>query len=76
MENTQSKDELQKLIEILRQELAQLYFKKGSLVHSAVLQISQQLDEYIVMFEKLRHQLVDMNSCTENFTKPNRGNNY
>ncbi|MCR8987889.1 aspartyl-phosphate phosphatase Spo0E family protein [Brevibacillus laterosporus] len=54
MENTQSKDDLQKLIEILRQELAQLYFKKGSLVHPAVLQLSQQLDEYIVIFQKLR----------------------
>ncbi|ERM19619.1 hypothetical protein P615_12600 [Brevibacillus laterosporus PE36] len=39
MENTQSKDDLQKLIEILRQELAQLYLKKGSLVHPAVLQM-------------------------------------
>ncbi|RFB28747.1 aspartyl-phosphate phosphatase Spo0E family protein [Brevibacillus sp. VP] len=54
MENFKSKDDLQKLIEILRQELAQLYFKKGSLVHPAVLQMSQQLDEYIVIFQKLR----------------------
>ncbi|MGG1268714.1 Spo0E family sporulation regulatory protein-aspartic acid phosphatase [Brevibacillus laterosporus] len=54
MENTQSKDDLQKLIEILCQELAQLYLKKGSLVHPAVLQLSQQLDEYIVIFQKLR----------------------
>ncbi|PCN42319.1 sporulation protein Spo0E [Brevibacillus laterosporus] len=55
MENTQSKDDLQKLIEILRQELEMLYYKKGSFVHPTVLQMSQQLDEYIVMFEKLRH---------------------
>ncbi|AYK07413.1 aspartyl-phosphate phosphatase Spo0E family protein [Brevibacillus laterosporus] len=54
MENTQSKDELQKLIEILRQELEQLYFKKGSFLHPTVLQLSQQLDEYIVILQKHR----------------------
>ncbi|MCR8961942.1 sporulation protein Spo0E [Brevibacillus sp. SKDU10] len=55
MENTQSKDDLQKLIEILRQELAQLYLKKGSFLNPTVIQMSQQLDEYIVIFQKLRH---------------------
>ncbi|WP_081873069.1 aspartyl-phosphate phosphatase Spo0E family protein [Brevibacillus laterosporus] len=51
-ENFKSKDDLQKLIELLRKELVMLYYKKGSFVHPTVLQMSQQLDEYIVMFEK------------------------
>ncbi|MED1788150.1 aspartyl-phosphate phosphatase Spo0E family protein [Brevibacillus laterosporus] len=54
MENSNSKDDLQKLIEILRKELEQVYFKKGSLLHPTVIQMSQQLDEYIVIFHKLR----------------------
>ncbi|MCR8985133.1 aspartyl-phosphate phosphatase Spo0E family protein [Brevibacillus laterosporus] len=54
-ENLKLKDDLRKLIEILRQELAQLYFKNGSFLHPAVLQLSQQLDEYIVIFQKIRH---------------------
>ncbi|CCF16116.1 spo0E like sporulation regulatory family protein [Brevibacillus laterosporus GI-9] len=54
-ENFKSKDDLQKLIELLRQELEMLYYKKGSFLHPIVLQMSQQLDEYIVMFEKIRH---------------------
>ncbi|MDN9010908.1 aspartyl-phosphate phosphatase Spo0E family protein [Brevibacillus laterosporus] len=41
-------------MEILRQELELLYYKKGSFVHPAVLQLSQQLDEYIVILQKLR----------------------
>ncbi|MCR8965905.1 aspartyl-phosphate phosphatase Spo0E family protein [Brevibacillus laterosporus] len=53
-ENCKSKDDLQKLIEILRQELEMLYYKEGSFVQPTVLQMSQQLDEYIVMFEKIR----------------------
>ncbi|MCR8994213.1 aspartyl-phosphate phosphatase Spo0E family protein [Brevibacillus laterosporus] len=55
MENTQSKDDLQKLIEILRQELERLYLKKGSFLNLTVIQMSQQLDEYIAIFQKLRH---------------------
>ncbi|MCR8995224.1 aspartyl-phosphate phosphatase Spo0E family protein [Brevibacillus laterosporus] len=54
-ENSQLKSDLQKLIELLRKELEMLYYKEGSFVHPTVLQMSQQLDEYIVMFEKIRH---------------------
>ncbi|MCG7317992.1 aspartyl-phosphate phosphatase Spo0E family protein [Brevibacillus laterosporus] len=54
MENSKSKDDLQKLIELLRKELEQVYFKKGSFINPAVLQMSQQLDEYIVILQKLR----------------------
>ncbi|AIG28454.1 aspartyl-phosphate phosphatase Spo0E family protein [Brevibacillus laterosporus] len=54
MEKFKSKNDLQKLIELLRQELEMLYYKEGSFVHPTVLQLSQQLDEYIVMFEKIR----------------------
>ncbi|NKQ19651.1 Spo0E family sporulation regulatory protein-aspartic acid phosphatase [Brevibacillus laterosporus] len=53
-ENSQLENDLQKLIEVLCQGLAQLYFKKGSLVHPAVLQLSQQLDEDIIILQKLR----------------------
>ncbi|MCR8964267.1 aspartyl-phosphate phosphatase Spo0E family protein [Brevibacillus halotolerans] len=53
-ENLKSKDDLQKLIELLRKELEMLYYKEGSFVHPTVLQMSQQLDKYIVMFEKIR----------------------
>ncbi|AKF95380.1 aspartyl-phosphate phosphatase Spo0E family protein [Brevibacillus laterosporus] len=55
MENLKSKDDLRKLIEILRQELEMLYCKEGSFVHPTVIQMSQQLDEYIILFEKVRH---------------------
>ncbi|WP_212931001.1 aspartyl-phosphate phosphatase Spo0E family protein [Brevibacillus halotolerans] len=55
MQNFKSKDDLQKLIELLRCRLEMLYYKEGSFVHPAVLQLSQRLDEYIVMFEKIRH---------------------
>ncbi|AYK06054.1 MULTISPECIES: aspartyl-phosphate phosphatase Spo0E family protein [Brevibacillus] len=54
-ENSQLENDLQKLIELLRKELEMLYYRKGSFIHPAVLQMSQQLDEYIVMFEKIRH---------------------
>ncbi|WP_212932093.1 aspartyl-phosphate phosphatase Spo0E family protein [Brevibacillus halotolerans] len=53
-ENLKSKYDLQKLIEILRQELEMLYYKEGSFLHPTVIQMSQQLDEYIVMFQKIR----------------------
>ncbi|AKF92409.1 aspartyl-phosphate phosphatase Spo0E family protein [Brevibacillus laterosporus] len=46
---------LQKLIEILHQELERLYLKKGFIFKPNVIQMSQQLDEYIVIFQKLRH---------------------
>ncbi|MFB0832788.1 aspartyl-phosphate phosphatase Spo0E family protein [Brevibacillus laterosporus] len=54
-ENVKSKDDLQKLIELLRKELEMLYYQEGSFLHPEVLQMSRQLDEYIVMFEKIRH---------------------
>ncbi|MED1666602.1 aspartyl-phosphate phosphatase Spo0E family protein [Brevibacillus laterosporus] len=54
MQNLKSKNDLQKLFELLRKELEMLYHKKGSFVHPTVLQLSQQLDEYIVLFEKIR----------------------
>ncbi|MED1663341.1 aspartyl-phosphate phosphatase Spo0E family protein [Brevibacillus laterosporus] len=53
-ENSQLRNDLQRLIEILRKELEQVYFKKGSFLHPTVIQLSQQLDEYIVIFQKLR----------------------
>ncbi|MED1664678.1 aspartyl-phosphate phosphatase Spo0E family protein [Brevibacillus laterosporus] len=53
-ENSQLEHDLQKLIEVLRKELEHRYFKKDSFLHPEVLQMSQQLDEYIVVFQKLR----------------------
>ncbi|WP_081873227.1 aspartyl-phosphate phosphatase Spo0E family protein [Brevibacillus laterosporus] len=49
-----TENDLQKHIELLRQELVQLYLKKNSFLNPTVLQLSQQLDEYIVMFQKIR----------------------
>ncbi|MED1787547.1 aspartyl-phosphate phosphatase Spo0E family protein [Brevibacillus laterosporus] len=43
-------NDLQKIIERLRQELEQLYCKEGSFSSPTVLQMSQQLDEYIAAF--------------------------
>ncbi|MED1665918.1 aspartyl-phosphate phosphatase Spo0E family protein [Brevibacillus laterosporus] len=42
-------------MEVLRHELEQLFFREGSFLHPTVLQISQQLDAYNVMFEKIRY---------------------
>ncbi|WP_197262037.1 aspartyl-phosphate phosphatase Spo0E family protein [Brevibacillus laterosporus] len=53
-ENSQLENDLQKNIELLRKELEKLYYKEGSFSSQAVLQMSQQLDEYIVMFQKIR----------------------
>ncbi|MGG1443360.1 aspartyl-phosphate phosphatase Spo0E family protein [Brevibacillus laterosporus] len=52
-ENSQLENDLQKIIEILRQELVMLYYKEGSFVHPTVLQMSQQLNDYIVAIQKL-----------------------
>ncbi|ERM16756.1 aspartyl-phosphate phosphatase Spo0E family protein [Brevibacillus laterosporus] len=52
MQNFKSKDDLQKLIDLLRQGLEMLYYKEGSFLHPEVLQMTQQLDEYIVAFQK------------------------
>ncbi|QOT01232.1 aspartyl-phosphate phosphatase Spo0E family protein [Brevibacterium sp. JNUCC-42] len=38
---------------VLRKELEHRYFKEGSFSSQAVLQLSQQLDEYIISFQKL-----------------------
>ncbi|MCR8964214.1 aspartyl-phosphate phosphatase Spo0E family protein [Brevibacillus halotolerans] len=57
VENLLKENDLQKLIEVLRKELEELYLKKGSFLHPAVQQISQQLDEYIVAFQKLSKHL-------------------
>ncbi|WP_429829830.1 aspartyl-phosphate phosphatase Spo0E family protein [Brevibacillus laterosporus] len=35
-------------------KLEQVFFKEGSFLHPTVIQLSQQLDEYIVIFQKLR----------------------
>nr|WP_113758466.1 aspartyl-phosphate phosphatase Spo0E family protein [Brevibacillus laterosporus] len=40
-------------MEVLRKKLEQLYFKKDSFLHPAVLQMNQQLDEYIIAYQKL-----------------------
>ncbi|MCR8997872.1 aspartyl-phosphate phosphatase Spo0E family protein [Brevibacillus sp. 7WMA2] len=49
-ENSQLGNDLQKNIELLRQELEMLYFKEGSFSSPIVLQLSQQLDEYLVAY--------------------------
>ncbi|TPG89453.1 aspartyl-phosphate phosphatase Spo0E family protein [Brevibacillus laterosporus] len=41
--------------EVLRQKLEMLYYKEGSFSSRAILQMSQQLDEYIVTFQKLQY---------------------
>ncbi|MED1664125.1 aspartyl-phosphate phosphatase Spo0E family protein [Brevibacillus laterosporus] len=53
-ENSQLEHDLQKLIELLRKELEMLYYKEGLFLNPSVLQMSQQLDEYIVEIQKLR----------------------
>ncbi|TPG69298.1 aspartyl-phosphate phosphatase Spo0E family protein [Brevibacillus laterosporus] len=52
-ENFKLENDLQKIIERLRQELEELYCKEGLFLNPTVLQMSQQLDEYIVAFQKL-----------------------
>ncbi|MCR8962855.1 MULTISPECIES: aspartyl-phosphate phosphatase Spo0E family protein [Brevibacillus] len=52
-ENSQLGNDLQKNIEILRQELEMLYYKEGSFSSPTVLQLSQQLDEYLVAYQKI-----------------------
>ncbi|MGG0794132.1 aspartyl-phosphate phosphatase Spo0E family protein [Brevibacillus laterosporus] len=54
-ENSQLGNDLQKIIELLRQELEMLYYKEGSFLNPTVLQMSQQLDEYIVAFQKIQY---------------------
>ncbi|QDX94775.1 aspartyl-phosphate phosphatase Spo0E family protein [Brevibacillus laterosporus] len=54
-ENSQLGNDLQKNIELLRKELEMLYFKEGSFSSPIVLQLSQQLDEYIVALQKIQY---------------------
>ncbi|TPG65781.1 aspartyl-phosphate phosphatase Spo0E family protein (plasmid) [Brevibacillus laterosporus] len=51
---SQNDCDLQRKTESLRHKLVQLFFKKGSFLHPEVLQMSQQLDEYIVAIQKIR----------------------
>ncbi|EJL41441.1 aspartyl-phosphate phosphatase Spo0E family protein [Brevibacillus agri] len=39
-------------IEIMRKELSELVLEKGSFLHPTVIDMSQQLDEYIVKYQK------------------------
>lgn len=50
---SQNGGELQ-TIEVLRHKLVELFFQEGSFSSPAVLQLSQQLDEYIVIIQKGR----------------------
>lgn len=52
MQNSQLEQDLQKHFDLLRQGLEMLYYKEGSFLHPEVLQMTQQLDEYIVAFQK------------------------
>ncbi|PPA81173.1 hypothetical protein C4A76_24095 [Brevibacillus laterosporus] len=49
-----SEIELLKAFEDIQQKLVELYRLEGSFVNPAVLQLSQQLDEYIVAIQKLK----------------------
>ncbi|WP_376786034.1 Spo0E family sporulation regulatory protein-aspartic acid phosphatase [Brevibacillus laterosporus] len=51
-ENSQLEHDLQKHFDLLRQGLEMLYYKEGSFLHPEVLQMTQQLDENIVAFQK------------------------
>ncbi|MED1786653.1 aspartyl-phosphate phosphatase Spo0E family protein [Brevibacillus laterosporus] len=50
---SQNDGELQNDLEVLRQKLVKLVSQEGSFSSPAVLQISQQLDEYIVSIQKI-----------------------
>nr|WP_277548648.1 aspartyl-phosphate phosphatase Spo0E family protein [Brevibacillus laterosporus] len=51
--NSLSENDLLKAFEDLQQKLVELYLKEGSFSSPSVLQLSQQLDEYIVSIQKL-----------------------
>ncbi|QOT01489.1 aspartyl-phosphate phosphatase Spo0E family protein (plasmid) [Brevibacterium sp. JNUCC-42] len=51
---SQNDYDLQRDTEALRHKLVQLFFKEGSFSSPAVLEISQQLDEFIVAVQKIR----------------------
>ncbi|QOT01483.1 aspartyl-phosphate phosphatase Spo0E family protein (plasmid) [Brevibacterium sp. JNUCC-42] len=51
---SQNDYDLQRDTEALRHKLVQLFFKEGSFSSPAVLEISQQLDEFILAVQKIR----------------------
>ncbi|MFB0832776.1 Spo0E family sporulation regulatory protein-aspartic acid phosphatase [Brevibacillus laterosporus] len=55
--NSLSENDLLKAFEDLQQKLVELYLKEGSFSSPSVLQLSQQLDEYIVSIQKLTKAL-------------------
>ncbi|CCF16715.1 spo0E like sporulation regulatory family protein [Brevibacillus laterosporus GI-9] len=44
--------DLLKAVEDLKQQLVEQYLKEGSFLNPTVIQLSQQLDEYIVAIQK------------------------
>ncbi|AUM67308.1 sporulation protein Spo0E [Brevibacillus laterosporus] len=55
--NSLSENDLINAFEDLQQKLVELYLKEGSFSSPSVLQLSQQLDEYIVSIQKLTKAL-------------------
>nr|WP_068794301.1 aspartyl-phosphate phosphatase Spo0E family protein [Brevibacillus laterosporus] len=51
--NSLSENDLLKAFEDLQQKLVELYRTEGSFLSPTVLQLSQQLDEYIVLIQKV-----------------------
>ncbi|ALA07575.1 putative sporulation protein Spo0E [Brevibacillus phage SecTim467] len=49
--------DLLKAVEDLKQQLVEQYLKEGSFLHPTVIQLSQQLDEYIVVIQKSKTDL-------------------
>ncbi|MFB0832658.1 Spo0E family sporulation regulatory protein-aspartic acid phosphatase [Brevibacillus laterosporus] len=47
-------NDLQQTVENLQQQLVDLYDTEGSFSSPAILQLSQQLDEYIVVIQKCK----------------------
>ncbi|MGG1443667.1 aspartyl-phosphate phosphatase Spo0E family protein [Brevibacillus laterosporus] len=55
--NSLPKNDLLKAIEDLQQKLVELYRTEGSFLNPTVLQLSQQLDVYIVLIQKMAKNL-------------------
>ncbi|WP_308470839.1 aspartyl-phosphate phosphatase Spo0E family protein [Brevibacillus laterosporus] len=51
--NSLSEKDLLNAFEDLQKKLVELYLKEGSFLSPTVLQLSQQLDEYIVLIQKI-----------------------
>ncbi|PPA80758.1 sporulation protein Spo0E [Brevibacillus laterosporus] len=47
-------NDLQQTVEDLQQQLVDLYHTEGSFSSPAILQLNQQLDEYIVVIQKCK----------------------